>query len=73
MSILNLRNEYLLTAEKLHGRVVELTQQHKTACRKEQINIKRRIICLYTEIRELVKTAKDIDSYCRRHHILEGR
>ncbi|MDR2817468.1 MAG: hypothetical protein LBB04_01990 [Oscillospiraceae bacterium] len=72
MSILRLRNEYLLTAEKLHNRVVELTQQHKTACHKEQISLKRRIICLYTEIRELVKTAKDIDNYCKRHYALEG-
>ncbi|GHU85698.1 hypothetical protein FACS1894198_4030 [Clostridia bacterium] len=72
MSILKLRNEYLLAAEKLHNRVVELTQRHKIACRKEQIDLKRRIICLYTEIRELIKTAKDIDNYCKRHHILEG-
>ncbi|MDR1260129.1 MAG: hypothetical protein LBJ83_00110 [Oscillospiraceae bacterium] len=72
MSILKLRDEYRLAAEKLHLRVVELTQRYKMVCRKEKLDIKRRIICLYTEIRELLNVAKNIDCYCKRNMVLGG-
>ncbi|MDR1354043.1 MAG: hypothetical protein LBJ38_00705 [Oscillospiraceae bacterium] len=67
MTIAKLKDEYRAAAGSLHDRVVELTQEYKTACKKEQTKLKRRIVCLYDEIRALLKTANSIDAYCKRN------
>ncbi len=71
MSILKLKNEYLEAAAKLRDRVSLLTEQYKQASHKEQSTLRRRITCLYTEIRELISTANSIDIYCLRNSIME--
>lgn len=71
MSILKLKNEYLEAAIKLRDRVALLTEQYKQANNKEQSILRRRITCLYTEIRELISTANSIAVYCSRNAIME--
>ncbi|MGN1034595.1 MAG: hypothetical protein ACI4PK_03285 [Oscillospiraceae bacterium] len=66
MSILKLKNEYLEAAANLRDRVALLTEQYKQASHKEQSTLRRRIACLYTEIRELISTANSIDVYCSK-------
>lgn len=71
MSISTLRNEYLSAAKKLHDRIVILTELYKQASNKEQSTLRRRITCLYSEIRELISTANSIGLYCEKNSIPE--